>query len=162
MTILHSPFLYPQYFEKMFPGMENQSAEGFVILATCLHPRSKGRLQVLSRDPRQPPLIDPAYLSDPADFPCMRHGSVLWSLFLIGVCSQISASCQSIPILGKNYSTWKSWVNGYWSLWKWVSVDIPSDFDIFYLYNFSRLAVFLILVIIPKMLICNSTHTAQP
>lgn len=60
-------------FEKMFPGMDNQSAEGFIFLATCLHPQSKGQVRVVSSDPRQPPVIDPAYLSNPTDLPCMRH-----------------------------------------------------------------------------------------
>ncbi|XP_063870481.1 neither inactivation nor afterpotential protein G-like isoform X2 [Scylla paramamosain] len=62
-----------EYFEKMFPGMDNQSQEGFIFLVTCLHPQSTGHLQVVSSDPRQPPVIDPGYLSHPADLPCMRH-----------------------------------------------------------------------------------------
>ncbi|XP_042227977.1 neither inactivation nor afterpotential protein G-like [Homarus americanus] len=60
------------YFESTFPNMDNQSAEGFIFLATCLHPKSRGLVRVVSSDPRHPPSIDPKYLHHPYDITCMR------------------------------------------------------------------------------------------
>ncbi|KAK3865881.1 hypothetical protein Pcinc_028538 [Petrolisthes cinctipes] len=61
-----------EYFEELFPGMENQSAEGFIFLASCLHPKSRGDVVVVSPDPRYAPAIDPNYLAHPYDRTCMR------------------------------------------------------------------------------------------
>jgi choline dehydrogenase-like flavoprotein len=41
--------------------------EGFTILPTLIYPKSRGELRLASVDPLAAPLIDPGYLSDPAD-----------------------------------------------------------------------------------------------
>ncbi|XP_071551498.1 neither inactivation nor afterpotential protein G-like isoform X2 [Panulirus ornatus] len=60
------------YFDATFPNMDNQSAEGFIFLTSCLHPKSRGRVHLVSSDPRHPPSIDPNYLHHPYDITCMR------------------------------------------------------------------------------------------
>lgn len=77
LLFLHKYHLYPsspQYFHSTFPHMDNQSSEGFIFLATCLHPKSRGRIRLVSDDPRHPPSIDPNYLHHPYDLACMRDG----------------------------------------------------------------------------------------
>lgn len=44
----------------------------FSFLNVLLHPRSKGTVRLVSRDPRVPLAIDPRYLSDKADFAPLR------------------------------------------------------------------------------------------
>ncbi|KAK4321513.1 hypothetical protein Pmani_007675 [Petrolisthes manimaculis] len=61
-----------EYFDELFPGMDNQSAEGFIFLASCLHPKSRGDVVVVSPDPRYAPAINPNYLAHPYDRTCMR------------------------------------------------------------------------------------------
>jgi choline dehydrogenase-like flavoprotein len=41
--------------------------EGFTILPTLIYPKSRGEVRLASADPQVAPLIDPGYLSDPAD-----------------------------------------------------------------------------------------------
>lgn len=76
VSIVHFPlsFSHWQYFDEMFPGMDNQSAEGFIFLVSCLHPKSRGQVMVVSSDPRYAPAIDPNYLAHPYDRMCMRDG----------------------------------------------------------------------------------------
>ncbi|KAK8745412.1 hypothetical protein OTU49_000176 [Cherax quadricarinatus] len=52
--------------------MDNQSAAGFMFMALCLHPKSRGRIDIVSSDPRHPPSINPDYLRHPYDMTCMR------------------------------------------------------------------------------------------
>lgn len=59
-----------EIFLQSFPDVYNESKEGFVILATCLHPLSKGFVNLQSADPLVPPLIDPRYLSEEGDIEC--------------------------------------------------------------------------------------------
>ena len=47
---------------------------GYSLHACVLRPRSRGRVALASADPHAPPLIDPAYLSDPADMDGMVKG----------------------------------------------------------------------------------------
>ncbi|KIK55980.1 hypothetical protein GYMLUDRAFT_174953 [Collybiopsis luxurians FD-317 M1] len=44
----------------------------FSFLNILLHPRSKGTVRLSSANPSDPPLIDPRYLSNPADFSPLR------------------------------------------------------------------------------------------
>ncbi|XP_045620582.2 L-sorbose 1-dehydrogenase [Procambarus clarkii] len=60
------------YFETAFPKMDNHSASGFLFLSTCLHPKSRGQVRIVSRDPLHPPSIQPNYLHHPYDITCMR------------------------------------------------------------------------------------------
>ncbi|HEY9303872.1 MAG TPA: GMC family oxidoreductase N-terminal domain-containing protein [Mycobacterium sp.] len=41
--------------------------EGFTILPTLIYPKSRGEVRLASADPLVAPLIDPGYLTDPAD-----------------------------------------------------------------------------------------------
>lgn len=41
--------------------------EAYTLMFGFTHPASRGRLRLVSSDPREPPLIDPNYLSDPRD-----------------------------------------------------------------------------------------------
>jgi choline dehydrogenase len=48
-------------------GLADTAERGMSVLVTLLDVRSRGRIALRSPDPRHKPLIDPAYLSDPAD-----------------------------------------------------------------------------------------------
>ena len=48
-------------------GLSDVTTRGMSVLVTLVAVRSRGRIQLSSADPRHRPLIDPAYLSDPAD-----------------------------------------------------------------------------------------------
>lgn len=54
------PFVPPEH-----GGYEFEN--GYTLYPGLLKPRSRGKLTLRSADPTQPPLIDPAYLSDPED-----------------------------------------------------------------------------------------------
>ncbi|GFT45550.1 glucose dehydrogenase [Nephila pilipes] len=56
-----------------FPDSNNLSKEGFVILASCTHPASKGKLELASANPVVAPLIDPNYLSKREDVTCLTE-----------------------------------------------------------------------------------------
>jgi choline dehydrogenase len=48
-------------------GLSDPTGRGMSVLVTLVAVRSRGRIQLRTADPRHRPLIDPAYLSDPAD-----------------------------------------------------------------------------------------------
>ena len=48
-------------------GRKRHYVQGFSCHVCLLRPRSKGSVGLLSKDPEQPPMIDPAFLSDPQD-----------------------------------------------------------------------------------------------
>jgi choline dehydrogenase len=52
------------------PGPE----DGYSVLLGLMTPESRGTLRLASADPEQPPLIDPAYLTDPRDVTRMISG----------------------------------------------------------------------------------------
>ncbi|XP_067009537.2 neither inactivation nor afterpotential protein G [Anabrus simplex] len=58
-------------FRGLFPFSQNTSQEGFVLLASCLQPLSRGTVSIRSVDPTQAPVIDPQYLIHPYDVTCM-------------------------------------------------------------------------------------------
>lgn len=53
------------------------SREDCIFCPTLCQPKSRGRLTLLSDDPRHPPLIDPGYLSEPDDVEVLRRGMEL-------------------------------------------------------------------------------------
>jgi choline dehydrogenase len=57
-------------------GLTKPSFDGFTVAAILLQPRSVGSVRLRSADPRDPPLIDPAFLTDPAgdDRRLVLHG----------------------------------------------------------------------------------------
>jgi choline dehydrogenase len=63
-------------------GMHEPTEHGFTAGATLVDIKSRGRLRLLSADPRWRPQIDPAYYSDPSDFDAIQSG--LRSLIEIG------------------------------------------------------------------------------
>jgi choline dehydrogenase len=56
------------------PGDRGLSRHGFSLGPALLNPKSRGRIGLRSADPAQPPAIEPAYLSDPADLPPLVEG----------------------------------------------------------------------------------------
>ncbi|XP_077290359.1 neither inactivation nor afterpotential protein G [Arctopsyche grandis] len=57
-------------FRAFFPLHHNSSQEGFVFLANCLQPESRGSITLLNADPHSSPIIDPNYLSINTDIEC--------------------------------------------------------------------------------------------
>ncbi|XP_077980120.1 glucose dehydrogenase [FAD, quinone]-like [Glandiceps talaboti] len=55
---------------KVEPGIK----EGVCFFPELLHPKSVGELKLKSRDPLEPPLIDPCYLEDPEDVATLIRG----------------------------------------------------------------------------------------
>lgn len=55
-------------------GLVPPPAHGLTIGTIALQPRSVGRVRLRSRDPLEPPLIDPGYLSDEDDLRVLLHG----------------------------------------------------------------------------------------
>jgi choline dehydrogenase-like flavoprotein len=47
------------------------------VMPTLIYPQSRGEVRLASKDPTAPPLIDPAYLSDPADAQFLIDGMKL-------------------------------------------------------------------------------------
>ncbi|KAJ9586647.1 hypothetical protein L9F63_019749 [Diploptera punctata] len=58
-------------FRALFPFSNNSSQEGFVLLATCLQPSSRGTVTLNDTEPTSRPVIDPQYLSQSKDIHCM-------------------------------------------------------------------------------------------
>src|SRR5258708_40370326 len=48
-------------------GLADPTARGFSVLLTLVDVRSRGKISLRSADPRHKPVIDPGYLTDPAD-----------------------------------------------------------------------------------------------
>jgi choline dehydrogenase len=55
-------------------GLKPPRERRITMLVTDLEPRSRGRITLESADPRAKPLIDPGYLSDPADIDVLVAG----------------------------------------------------------------------------------------
>jgi choline dehydrogenase len=58
-------------------GLADPTDRGMSVLVTLLDVRSRGRISLRSADPRHKPLIDPAYLSDPADIDALVKGVLM-------------------------------------------------------------------------------------
>ncbi|XP_060650783.1 neither inactivation nor afterpotential protein G [Drosophila nasuta] len=57
-------------FRALFPRYHNASQEGFVVISSCLQPKSRGTVSLLHKNMRRNPQIDPNYLSDQQDVAC--------------------------------------------------------------------------------------------
>ncbi|XP_070161494.1 neither inactivation nor afterpotential protein G [Polyergus mexicanus] len=57
-------------YRSLFPSYNDSMHEGFIYLASCLQPKSRGSVTLRSSDIRDPPRIDPAYLQDSDDVTC--------------------------------------------------------------------------------------------
>lgn len=60
-------------FKNMFPFHTNSTQEGFVLLPTCYHPKSRGSIVLHSVSIHDHPQIDPDYFSHPADVECTKE-----------------------------------------------------------------------------------------
>jgi choline dehydrogenase-like flavoprotein len=69
-----------QTFRAIFPYHHNTTQEGFVLLASCLLPSSRGTVTLNENDPFSEPVIDPQYLQHPYDIACMIRGEYNHSL----------------------------------------------------------------------------------
>ncbi|CAM1294930.1 Uncharacterised protein g1131 [Pycnogonum litorale] len=61
-------------FQAIFPDSFNQSKEGFILLSICLHPKSRGNIDIKSKNVFESPLIDPKYLTHQQDVDCLTEG----------------------------------------------------------------------------------------
>lgn len=79
-------------------GFADPPGHGFSLIPVLLAPASRGRIRLASADPLEAPLIDPAYLSDPADLPRLAEG-VRFARRLL----QQTAfdACRGAPVQGK-------------------------------------------------------------
>ncbi|XP_046737604.1 neither inactivation nor afterpotential protein G-like [Diprion similis] len=57
-------------FRALFPSYNNSKQEGFIYLANCLQPKSRGRITLGSTHFSDPPIIDPRYLQNDYDIAC--------------------------------------------------------------------------------------------
>ncbi|XP_043670970.1 neither inactivation nor afterpotential protein G [Vespula pensylvanica] len=57
-------------FRSLFPAYNDTAHEGFLYLATCLRPKSRGNVTLKSRSIFDQPKIDPAYLQNDYDVHC--------------------------------------------------------------------------------------------
>lgn len=60
-------------FKNIFPFHMNSSQEGFVLLSTCYHPKSRGSVSLHSRSIHDHPQIDPDYFSHSYDIVCTKE-----------------------------------------------------------------------------------------
>ncbi len=68
LQLYFAPAYYIEHGFKRPPGY------GFSLGVCLLHPHSRGEITLRSRDPRQPPSIQPRYLEDAADLPPLLEG----------------------------------------------------------------------------------------
>ncbi|XP_049304539.1 neither inactivation nor afterpotential protein G isoform X1 [Bactrocera dorsalis] len=59
-----------EYFRALFPRYHNTSQEGFVLISTCLQPKSRGTVSISMPNTRWKPIIDPNYLREAGDIDC--------------------------------------------------------------------------------------------
>ncbi|XP_017491934.1 PREDICTED: neither inactivation nor afterpotential protein G isoform X1 [Rhagoletis zephyria] len=59
-----------EYFRALFPRYQNTSQEGFVLISTCLQPKSRGTVTIGIPNTRWKPMIDPNYLREAGDVDC--------------------------------------------------------------------------------------------
>ncbi|KAF7399769.1 hypothetical protein HZH68_008361 [Vespula germanica] len=60
-------------FRSLFPAYNDTAHEGFLYLATCLRPKSRGNVTLKSRSIFDQPKIDPAYLQNDYDVRCTHE-----------------------------------------------------------------------------------------
>jgi choline dehydrogenase len=71
LELLFAPVLF------LDEGLTPPPEHGLTIAAICLQPESRGSVTLRSSDPFEPPLIDPAYLSDERDVQVLLAGARL-------------------------------------------------------------------------------------
>jgi choline dehydrogenase len=73
MILKHLANYKTETFRGFFPLYANLSQEGFVLLNTCLLPKSRGTIKLNSENIYSDPKIDPEFLKDKNDMKCMRN-----------------------------------------------------------------------------------------
>jgi choline dehydrogenase-like flavoprotein len=61
----------------VLPSVGPLPSPAYVLVPCLMRPRSRGSVRLASRDPRMPALIDPNYLSEPADLDLLVEGVAL-------------------------------------------------------------------------------------
>uniref|UniRef100_A0A147BDS6 Putative glucose dehydrogenase/choline dehydrogenase/mandelonitrile lyase gmc oxidoreductase family n=1 Tax=Ixodes ricinus TaxID=34613 RepID=A0A147BDS6_IXORI len=61
---------YREDFRASYPDTKNTSKEGFMMLVSCLHPKSAGHVTLSTDRAADPPRIDPRYFTHPHDLEC--------------------------------------------------------------------------------------------
>jgi hypothetical protein len=64
---------------KEVKSTSEKQVESYFILPILLHPQSKGTVKLQSKDPFDPPLIDPKYLTHPQDIKTFLRGIFFFS-----------------------------------------------------------------------------------
>jgi choline dehydrogenase len=75
------------------PRWEFGPEDGYSVVFSLMSPASRGTVRLASADPDQPPLIDPAYLTDPSDVERMLTG--------LGAAREIGAADALAPMRDK-------------------------------------------------------------
>lgn len=70
-TLCHIANYKSDTFRAFFPLHANESQEGFVMLNTCLHPKSRGSVKINPENVFGDPVIDPAYFTEDYDVSCL-------------------------------------------------------------------------------------------
>ncbi|KAG1670510.1 Glucose dehydrogenase [FAD, quinone] [Nymphon striatum] len=70
--VRHNFGINDQIYEEVFKEYERK--DHVTIIPTLVRPRSRGEIRLVSGDPRDRPLIDPRYLSDPHDLKVLIEG----------------------------------------------------------------------------------------
>lgn len=74
LQLYFSPLSYTRAPPGTRPLMHPDPFPAFLLGVSNCRPRSQGEIRIRARDPAQPPLIQPAYLSDPADIQVLLDG----------------------------------------------------------------------------------------
>jgi choline dehydrogenase len=61
----------------VLPGVGTLAPPAYVLVPCLMQPRSRGRVRLASAEPLAPALIDPNYLSEPADLDLLAEGVAL-------------------------------------------------------------------------------------
>ena len=92
---------------------ENPNVEGFNMIVSVTHPKSKGTIKLRSTDPFDYPIIDPRYLTDPKDVKDYIAGIRMWEKFIATPTMQsIGASVEQTKLSFCSEHKFQS--NAYW------------------------------------------------
>ncbi|KAJ8669124.1 hypothetical protein QAD02_000383, partial [Eretmocerus hayati] len=61
----------PETFRNLFPTYNDTAGEGFILMSSCLQPKSRGRVSLRSANILDPPIVDPAFLRRYEDVACI-------------------------------------------------------------------------------------------
>ncbi|GAA3208699.1 GMC family oxidoreductase [Actinocorallia longicatena] len=72
--------LRPRSGDLLGTGPQDDGRDGYLLSPVVLQPQSRGTVRLVSADPDDPPLVDPAHLTEPEDLAVLVHGlrAALW------------------------------------------------------------------------------------